>query len=292
MNRHSALAHFLVLAVALQPVAFVRAATSINPTNKYAYAANLGWVDARGNTNSGAVIGEFICSGYLYAANVGWINLGSNAPVNGIQYQNNSAADYGVNHDGQGNLRGFAYSANVGWINFESNGAPKVNLQTGKLSGSVYSANCGWISLSNTSAVVQTDTIPGGTDSNANGLPDAWERIYFGTLGINPNADSDGDGVSNLEEYLAGTNPTNAADRLRITAFTSSPQGTNVTVTWSSVLTRAYSIQQSTDLASPTWVDSGVGVILPTGLSSSRNLTNSLVANRFYRVRAFRPLAP
>src|SRR3954471_13476052 len=59
------------------------AATSINVTNKYGYGANIGWIDARGNTTAGAVIGEFVCSGYLYSANVGWIHLGSNAPANG-----------------------------------------------------------------------------------------------------------------------------------------------------------------------------------------------------------------
>src|ERR1041385_2973232 len=137
-------------------------ATTINPTNKFAYGANLGWMDWRGDTNSGTVIGEFVCSGYLWAANVGWIHLGSNAPANGVQYQNNSATDYGVNHDGQGNLRGFAYGANIGWVNFENTGAPKVDLKTGRLSGSIYSANCGWISLNNAFAFVQTDTLAPG----------------------------------------------------------------------------------------------------------------------------------
>src|ERR1044071_159720 len=89
-------------------------ATTINGVNKYSYGANLGWMDWRGDTNNGAVIGEYVCSGYLYAANVGWIHLGSNAPANGIQYQNKSATDYGVNHDGLGNLRGLAYGANIG----------------------------------------------------------------------------------------------------------------------------------------------------------------------------------
>src|SRR6476620_3323638 len=86
----------LILAFSAQPLPFAYAATSINAANKYAYSANIGWIDARGNTNSGAVIGEFICSGYLYSANIGWINLGSNAPANGIQYQNNTATDFGV----------------------------------------------------------------------------------------------------------------------------------------------------------------------------------------------------
>src|SRR5437899_599745 len=139
----------LALAFSLQPLAFLHAATTINATNKFAYGANIGWMDWRGDTNNGAVIGEYVCSGYIYAANVGWINLGSGSPFNGIQYQNLSAVDFGVNQDGLGNLRGYAYGANIGWINFENNGAPKVNLKTGNLTGYVWSANCGWISLSN-----------------------------------------------------------------------------------------------------------------------------------------------
>src|SRR5438445_9515799 len=84
-------------------------ATTINPTNKYAYGANIGWIDWRGDTNNGAVIGEYVCSGFIYSANVGWINLGSGSPANGIQYQNNSGSDFGVNTDPLGSLRGYAY---------------------------------------------------------------------------------------------------------------------------------------------------------------------------------------
>src|SRR5262245_6762195 len=89
-------------------------ATSLNALNQNAYAANLGWMDWRGDTNNGPIVGEYVCSGFLWGANFGWIHLGSNAPANGIQYQNDSPADYGVNHDGQGKLRGFAYGANIG----------------------------------------------------------------------------------------------------------------------------------------------------------------------------------
>src|SRR6266704_1396218 len=90
-------------------------ATTINSANHYAGGANLGWTDWRADTANGAVIGEYVCSGYIYAANVGWIHLGSGAPANGIRYQNNSPSDYGVNHDGLGNLSGYAYGANIGW---------------------------------------------------------------------------------------------------------------------------------------------------------------------------------
>ena len=47
-------------------------------------------------------------------------------------------------------------------------------------------------------------------DTDGNGLPDWWEIQYFGHIGIDPNADPDGDHLSNLQEYNLGTNPTNA----------------------------------------------------------------------------------
>ena len=46
-----------------------------------------------------------------------------------------------------------------------------------------------------------------GDDSDSNGLPDPWEQQYFGALGVNPQADADGDGATNLQEYQNGTSP-------------------------------------------------------------------------------------
>jgi hypothetical protein len=46
-------------------------------------------------------------------------------------------------------------------------------------------------------------------DSDSNGLPDWWEMKYFGAIGQNPNADPDGDGLTNLQEYQHGTDPNN-----------------------------------------------------------------------------------
>jgi len=55
-------------------------------------------------------------------------------------------------------------------------------------------------------------------DTNANGLPDSWEIEFFGALGVDPLADADGDGTTNLMEYLAGTNPQSAASVFRPTS--------------------------------------------------------------------------
>jgi hypothetical protein len=48
----------------------------------------------------------------------------------------------------------------------------------------------------------------GPADSDSDGLPDVWELQYFGNLTQGPNGDPDGDGVSNLLEYLQGRDPT------------------------------------------------------------------------------------
>ena len=56
--------------------------------------------------------------------------------------------------------------------------------------------------------------------SDTNGLPDDWELFHFGATDLAANADPDHDGRTNLEEYLAGTNP-NAADGLRLSITSS-----------------------------------------------------------------------
>jgi hypothetical protein len=270
------------------------AATTLNSANHLAYGANIGWINWRGDNANGAVIGDYVCSGFIYSANVGWIHLGSGAPTNGVRYQNLAAGDFGVNHDGVGNLRGFAYGANIGWINFEDTGAPKVDLKTGKLSGFVYSANCGWSSLSNALAHVQTDAFDPGADLDGNGIADAWEIIHFGTNGVNANLDLDGDGMTVGQEYFADTNPLDPNSNLRITAHSLSFSGANDIhdLTWTSRPTRCYRVRFRDSLSLP-WTT------LSTLIEPEPGATTSALVNlsgpqpeRYLRVEALRPLAP
>jgi hypothetical protein len=47
-------------------------------------------------------------------------------------------------------------------------------------------------------------------DHDGDGLPDWWEMLHFGNLAHSGSQDSDGDGLSNAQEYQLGTNPVNS----------------------------------------------------------------------------------
>jgi subtilisin family serine protease len=121
-------------------------------------------------------------------------------------------------------------------------------------------------------------------DTDANGLPDWWELQYFGHLtGTNPNADADHDGMSNLAEWLAGTNPTNAASSLRLTLVSASNPNA-VVLNWSSVAGKAYWLERSTNLLT------GFNSIVATNIvatAPTNTQTDTVVlpgSTRFYRV--------
>jgi hypothetical protein len=278
-----------------------RADTTINPTNHFAYAPNLGWVDWGGDIRNGAVIGDYLCSGCLYAANFGWINLGNGVPRNGIRYGNLAAGDFGVNHDGAGNLVGYAWSANIGWLTFTNRDAagvlydgPRVDLLTGQLSGWIWGANVGWICLGNAAAFVQVDRLQPGADADHDGIPDAWELDHFGNLTtVDATSDHDGDGLSDLQEYLAGADPQQAASSLRVT-LAPSPASPSLVFTWSSQPNCQYRILQAERLTPPVfWSDIGLGWINPDPGGITRRLLNEAgLASGFYRLEALKPLGP
>jgi hypothetical protein len=280
--------------------------STINSTNAYSWGANIGWMNWRPSATDGVVIGEYICSGWIWGANVGWINMGDGTPDNNIQYSNTSGTDFGVNYQidpmlpGKAILRGFAYGANIGWINFESTGNPRLRFSDGRLEGYAWSANCGWINLGDGTFAVQTDYVANGVDTDMDGMADAFEWQYFMGLSMNASTDTDGDGMTDVQEYLEGTDPTQATSRLRIITITNANMGANSTtqLLWASTVGRLYAIDTTTDITNPaSWadvgLDSGPNSIIPSvGPSTSRPVTLPTVSDRFFRVRAVRPLPP
>jgi hypothetical protein len=84
--------------------------------------------------------------------------------------------------------------------------------------------------------------------------PDWWQNFYFGGP-VDLNADPDGDGYTTAQEYVMGTNPTNATSRL---TFSANDVGANLQMTFWPVLGgRNYTLLRRADLNSPGWQDSG-----------------------------------
>jgi hypothetical protein len=81
------------------------------------------------------------------------------------------------------------------------------------------------------------------------GLPIAmpWRIQYsLPSNGSGDYIDSDSDGMNNYQEWLAGTNPRNAASALRVSSPATNVSG--VTVTWTSVTNRNYFVQRRADI--------------------------------------------
>jgi hypothetical protein len=129
------------------------------------------------------------------------------------------------------------------------------------------------------------DILPLQPDYNFDGLDDTFQRQYFPLFtaaAAAPNADPDGDGMSNASEYIAGTVPTNAASLLRITNVTETAQGT--TVTWGGVVGKRYQLWSRLNLGTATWQTAGSP--FPATNTTTRafeaTATNGF---RFYRVQ-------
>lgn len=121
-------------------------------------------------------------------------------------------------------------------------------------------------------------------DSDIDGLPDWWESTYTNSpTAMSAAADSDGDGFSNLQEWIADTNPTNPASFYENTSvFTL----TNQTFTFNGSTGRYYQVFYTTnDLAATnlTWVAAHTNLVWGTGTNSSITVTNS-DDTAFYRL--------
>ena len=119
-------------------------------------------------------------------------------------------------------------------------------------------------------------------DTAGIGIADEWQRAHFGSIGIDPNADPDGDGMSNYKEFWAGTDPLDPHSVLALDCALLSGNGA-VQIQWPTVPGKTYVLLYSTDLETWTiWGDS----ILGDGSMATMTDTSASQQNQphYYRV--------
>jgi len=117
-------------------------------------------------------------------------------------------------------------------------------------------------------------------DADGDGMDDSWEQQFFGNLNRNGSGDFDNDGMTDLAEFLGGTNPTLSSSTLRLVIVSINP----VVLRFDAAANKAYTVEHKNNLNASSWTFlQGV----PSGLARTVQLTDSAggTTNRFYRVR-------
>ena len=125
-----------------------------------------------------------------------------------------------------------------------------------------------------------------GRDYNADGLPDDWQREYFGktvTTWPEASADSDADGATNGEEFAAGTDPSDRSDSLTV-SLAKLERGQRLE--WNARPGALYQLQHTAALGSGSWANVGEPVL---ALEGRAGITLESVENmKFYRIKKIR----
>ena len=141
-----------------------------------------------------------------------------------------------------------------------------------------------------------------GVDTDRDGLPDAWEEWQMYQAGLRPgpagwdlslisrDGDFDGDGISNFDEYIAGTFAGDGAERFELRIVNKTATG--VKFEFFTITGKLYSIEESADLK--TWVPVGLRVGAATAAALryqaptvdivTATVDSPAAASRFYRL--------
>ncbi|MEW6157573.1 MAG: hypothetical protein AB1813_09080, partial [Verrucomicrobiota bacterium] len=119
-----------------------------------------------------------------------------------------------------------------------------------------------------------------------------WRTNFFGDItnpGAAMNADPDGDGHLNWQEYLAGTHPLQADSKLqlRTPALTIENNQPVAILKWISAPAKTYKIQSAASIANPNWETVAENIAGDGHVLEIRHAANQKA--RFYRILVFSP---
>ncbi len=125
-------------------------------------------------------------------------------------------------------------------------------------------------------------------DSDGDGIPDWWMLQHFG----HPTGqagdlsrvqdDPDGDGLDNLQEFLAGTDPNSSSSVLALQRVAAIAGG-NVSLNWNALPGKSYHAVYTDDLSHPNWQAVPNGMVMSSGPGQ---LTVQVAASqRYFRIQ-------
>jgi hypothetical protein len=118
----------------------------------------------------------------------------------------------------------------------------------------------------------------------------AWLQQYgMPTDGSADFSDLDQDGLNNWQEWVAGTNPTNALSTMKITLATRTDNPAGFVVTWESQTTRMYDLQRSRALGQPEFSTIESNIVGRAGTTSYTDTNAVGPGPYFYRVSVRSP---
>ena len=140
-----------------------------------------------------------------------------------------------------------------------------------------------WSSVTATPGAVNTGETA-IADSDGDGMPDSYEVAngFDKFNAADATQDTDGDGQSNVAEYIAGTNPRDPASALAATATSAGP-GSGVMLQFTAKANKSYTIQYKDTLTAATWLKL-VDVPAQGTDRVVQQSDNPAIAQRFYRV--------